>query len=171
CEPSIHNKDLPYGCGNDCRFDSELCGDGKRDPGEECDAGGRNSDVPGSTCRTNCSSPRCGDGILDAYEGCDDGNLLIGDGCNNQCRTEVASAFATGLGFHQSSNVLGQQNIAYPGYANLNALPYQLPLAPIAQLTTSRPPEGDTGPVAIAIMSAGAAVGFAASRRKKKQKS
>jgi cysteine-rich repeat protein len=31
---------------------------------------------------------RCGDGILTEYEECDDGNLAIGDGCDNNCRLE-----------------------------------------------------------------------------------
>ncbi len=53
------------------------CGNGLRDPGEECDNGTENSDepgIPGVTCRTNCLFARCQDGIKDEGEICDDGN-------------------------------------------------------------------------------------------------
>jgi hypothetical protein len=42
-----------------------LCGNGRLDPGEECDG------TPG--CRSNCTRRICGDGILDAGEECDNG--------------------------------------------------------------------------------------------------
>jgi hypothetical protein len=50
------------------------CGDGKVDPGEQCDEGDNNSDEPDATCRTNCTPKRCGDGILDTGEDCDEGD-------------------------------------------------------------------------------------------------
>ncbi|MBU0766286.1 DUF4215 domain-containing protein, partial [Patescibacteria group bacterium] len=175
CEPILHNRNLPYGCANDCRFDSALCGDGKIDPGEQCDAGIRNSDSLGSICRKNCSSVRCGDYILDSNEGCDDGNILNGDGCDNTCREEVGAAFASEFAFPQlplaQQASLLQQIQTYPGTANLQSLGYQLPLANIAQLTANRPPAGDTGPAAIAVISMGSAAGFGWMRRKKRQKS
>lgn len=34
-------------------------------------------------------SHRCGDGVLDPQEQCDDGNLLSGDGCNDECLAEA----------------------------------------------------------------------------------
>ncbi|MBU0766295.1 DUF4215 domain-containing protein, partial [Patescibacteria group bacterium] len=169
CEPVLHKSSLPYGCTVDCRYDSEFCGDGKIDPGEQCDEGQKNSNQFGSLCRTNCSSARCGDSILDPYEGCDDGNLLAGDGCNNACQEEVGSAFASSFNFPKLA--LSQQNQMYPSTANLQALPYQLPLASISQLTTTKPPTGDTGPGAIAVIAIGAASGFGFMRRKKRQKS
>ena len=64
------------------------CGNGLRDPGEECDNGLENSDEPGIlgiTCRTNCYLARCGDNILDSGELCDDGNFAAGDYCSPDC--------------------------------------------------------------------------------------
>ena len=64
------------------------CGNGLRDPGEECDNGLENSDEPGIhgiTCRTNCIFARCQDGIVDSGEKCDDGNASIGDYCSPDC--------------------------------------------------------------------------------------
>ena len=55
---------------------------------EDCDEGDANSDVPGATCRTDCTLPRCGDGVLEVERGeeCDDGNDIEDDGCSNICR-------------------------------------------------------------------------------------
>lgn len=69
------------------------CGNGLRDPGEECDNGASNSDQPGSysTCRTNCLKARCGDGIKDEGEICDDGNNSDGDYCSKNCNSITGS--------------------------------------------------------------------------------
>ncbi len=91
CEPAIFDRSLPYQCGQDCRFVSLFCGDGKRDAGEECDLGADNSNSPGATCRTDCSSSRCGDNIVDPTERCDDGNRVDGDGCNRLCQPEAGA--------------------------------------------------------------------------------
>ncbi|MFH1670540.1 MAG: DUF4215 domain-containing protein, partial [Patescibacteria group bacterium] len=165
CEPSLHDSTLPYACSYNCRFSSKYCGNGYIDPGEQCDEGPRNSDNPGALCRTNCSSARCSDSILDPYEGCDDGNLLNGDGCNSSCQIETGSAFETAFAFPQALNF--QQGRGYPGIANLQSLPYGLPLAPISQ-ATSRPPAGDTGPAAVLVMTGGAVLGWVLNRKKKK---
>ncbi len=58
-----------------------LCGDGKRDPGEQCDDG---NDDDADGCTTACTV--CGDGIVEPGEECDDGNLVSGDGCDANCR-------------------------------------------------------------------------------------
>lgn len=60
-----------------------CCGNGELDPGEHCDLGGGNSDLPNGTCRTDCTPARCGDGVVDGGRGevCDDGNITPGDGC------------------------------------------------------------------------------------------
>lgn len=68
---------IPYGCGN-----------GIKEPGEECDNGTFNSDLPGDvgeTCRTTCKYAGCGDSIVDIGESCDDGNKTGGDYCNETC--------------------------------------------------------------------------------------
>ena len=57
------------------------------------------------------------------------------------------------------------QQGAMPTTANLQALPYQLPL-PFA---SQRAPVGDTGPAALAVMAAGAAAGVGWTRKKKKK--
>lgn len=82
-----------------------TCGDGVRDPGEDCDLGADNG-VPGSGCSVACvktgiclpstdectsqgdcsgGEPCCGDGVLDPGEACDDGNLVDGDCCSATC--------------------------------------------------------------------------------------
>ncbi|KAB2892723.1 MAG: DUF4215 domain-containing protein [Kofleriaceae bacterium] len=64
---------------------NSVCGDGVRNPAEQCDLGDANADVPDSACRTTCRVAYCGDGIVDAYETCDDGNLDDTDDCNTDC--------------------------------------------------------------------------------------
>lgn len=51
------------------------CGNAVVEPGEQCDEGALNSDLPGAQCRVDCTLPKCGDGILDTSRGeqCDDG--------------------------------------------------------------------------------------------------
>ena len=64
---------------SDCQI---ACGNGKLDPGEQCDDGNNfNSDG----CESDCTRPKCGNGILDIGEKCDDGNALNGDGCDANC--------------------------------------------------------------------------------------
>lgn len=53
------------------------CGNGKLEPGEECDNGAQNSDTAQNGCRTNCVKAHCGDNICDSPENC--GN------CANDC--------------------------------------------------------------------------------------
>jgi cysteine-rich repeat protein len=60
-----------------------VCGDGRLDPGEECDDG--NADDT-DACRTLCRKARCGDGVLwRSVEACDDGNADDADACRNHC--------------------------------------------------------------------------------------
>lgn len=91
----------------------ELCGDGKMNPGEQCDFGGEtkicDSDCTVALCGdlytnmaageecddgnvndedgclSNCKLPACGDGLLQVGEVCDDGNGGDGDGCEVGC--------------------------------------------------------------------------------------
>lgn len=59
-----------------------VCGDGRIDPGEECDDG---NDIANDDCALACKLPACGDGILSPGEACDDGNLLDDDSCTPLC--------------------------------------------------------------------------------------
>jgi cysteine-rich repeat protein len=81
------------GCSHACMPEAgTACGDGTRNQacGEECDAGGANSDVVPDACRTDCRPARCGDLVLDAGEECDDGNASPCDGCTFDCRVELS---------------------------------------------------------------------------------
>jgi cysteine-rich repeat protein len=83
CDPSFLD---PFGnCRYDCGQRLLLCGNGDVDPGEECDAGTANADLPNAACRTDCQLPRCGDGVVDdaaaTPEECD-----RGPGCGADCR-------------------------------------------------------------------------------------
>jgi cysteine-rich repeat protein len=80
-----------------------LCGNGRFDPGEECDDGNTvNGDGCSSQCVVECSfkcqchpwDPPCvhvhvcGDADQTLDEECDDGNTLSGDGCSDSCHLE-----------------------------------------------------------------------------------
>jgi len=189
CESATFDHSLLYDCVN-CRFVSRSCGDGKLDPGEECDRGPMNSTSPNAACRPDCSLSRCGDGIKDTGELCDDGNRRTRDGCDAQCHTEVASdrwavssnqssvmnplnpqSLIAGLPFQygQQQNPFAQ-NIGFPQYPNDQPLPMQLPLAqlqPIMQRQTKTP---QTGPAAVAVIGAGAAAGFSWMRNRRRRR-
>jgi cysteine-rich repeat protein len=181
CEPSTHDSSLPYGCKNDCRFALRFCGNERLDAGEECDLGTLNSDAPNSMCRKDCSRTRCGDSILDGGEMCDDGNVVAGDGCDRQCRREAGafSGDASQWPFGDPNSPFGPNGQLgtpyqygqgqYPMYPNTQPLPYNLPLAQVATGNISGQGQiaGDTGPVAVSVMAAGAAAGFAWMRRRR----
>ena len=179
CEPSSHDDSMPYGCDQNCRFILKYCGNGRLDPGEECDMGTLNSNAPNALCRKDCSFARCSDTIIDSGEECDDGNNLSGDGCDLLCRRElgaysgVAGWPESGLSQYGQGGPWGTQiGSPYqygqiPGYPTTQPLPYNLPLAQINfSGVQGQGPVGDTGPVAVGVMAAGAAAGFAWVRRK-----
>lgn len=61
-----------------------LCGNGRLDPGEQCDPG------ENASCRSNCTLRVCGDGIVDTGEACDRGAENSATGrCSLQCRRQV----------------------------------------------------------------------------------
>ena len=62
-----------------------LCGNGRLDPGEQCDTGPQNSDERADACRTDCRRARCGDGTIDGSERCDDGDTIDNNDCSNSC--------------------------------------------------------------------------------------
>ncbi|MEP7119329.1 MAG: DUF4215 domain-containing protein [Byssovorax sp.] len=72
-----------------------MCGDGHKDPGEECDEGAKNSDT--GTCTTMCKNAACGDGFVQTGEECDDGAMNSDTGA---CTTKCAAA-KCGDGFTQ----------------------------------------------------------------------
>ena len=77
----------PLACDHVCRFDRSgcfRCGNGRVDPGEECDDG---NTVSGDGCSATCTS-ECGDGVVERGEECDDGNRTDGDGCSALCTRE-----------------------------------------------------------------------------------
>jgi cysteine-rich repeat protein len=71
--------------------ETPLCGNGERDPGEDCDQGASNSDTVAGACRTNCRNARCGDGVIDQGEVCDHG-AMNSDSEANACRTSCTVA-------------------------------------------------------------------------------
>ncbi len=63
------------------------CGNGIREPGEQCDDGNRMSCDGG--CDRDCTLSICGNGAAcGPYETCDDGNLVENDGCSSLCMLE-----------------------------------------------------------------------------------
>jgi hypothetical protein len=69
--------------GNDSDVPEPVCGDGNKDPGEECDDGAEN----GSTeCSPACHLNKCGDDYVAPNEACDNGedNGVQGD-CTKAC--------------------------------------------------------------------------------------
>jgi len=60
-------------CTNDCGIPA-ICGDGKVDPGEQCDDGSNTGEYGG--CNADCTlAPYCGDGVPQENEDCDYGAL------------------------------------------------------------------------------------------------
>jgi|GEM_PF-1556734 Cobalamin biosynthesis protein CobT (nicotinate-mononucleotide:5, 6-dimethylbenzimidazole phosphoribosyltransferase) len=89
------------------------CGNGIKDPGEDCDNGLDNSDEPGIlgiTCRTNCTLAVCGDNILDNGELCDDGNRASGDYCRADCQAITGYC---GDGIEQTNEECDKRNNPY----------------------------------------------------------
>ncbi|HTQ03989.1 MAG TPA: DUF4215 domain-containing protein, partial [Polyangiaceae bacterium] len=88
-----------------------VCGDGKRDPGEQCDDGNTASnDGCSSSCLVeanwSCTGPAggtstckklvsCGDKRVSGGETCDDGNTVSNDGCSSTCQIEPGYTCAT----------------------------------------------------------------------------
>src|SRR5690606_7862933 len=62
------------------------CGDGRVDPGEQCDDGNLTAC---DGCDAMCRTERCGNGRRECAETCDDGNTVRGDGCSATCTVEL----------------------------------------------------------------------------------
>ena len=73
-------------CTNTC--ENARCGDGHIYIGvETCDEGDGINGTP-LHCNTTCDGTTgsdCGNGIVEDGESCDDANLILGDGCDNDC--------------------------------------------------------------------------------------
>ena len=168
CEPSSHDVRLPYGCSPLCRFTSALCGNGRPDPGEECDGGAANSDVSNAYCRTDCGLARCGDRIVDApTESCDDGNRVGGDGCSDACIVERAAPLSPlAAQVFDLPTVPGMPTTASPV---TYTLPWQAQQQQQVQgviINTLPPQNVGSGPGTLGVMAAGAAAGVGWARRK-----
>ena len=75
--------------------DDEECDDGCILPNDPpgCDNGPPYNDT--NACSNTCRAQICGDGVIHAgMEECDDGNLQVGDGCDETCKTEVICSVA-----------------------------------------------------------------------------
>lgn len=68
-------------CTTECT--TAVCGDGYKQPLEECDDG---NEVNTDFCTNECTSVVCGDGYKQPGEECDDGNMLNTDTCTNVCK-------------------------------------------------------------------------------------
>ncbi len=146
-------------------FNPLFCGNAVLNTGEECDIGVQNSDLPDSSCRTDCSLSRCGDGIQDPVRGesCDDGNLLPGDGCSVSCSLEQFAGNPSPLPVLPGSLVELPFVPGSPVPVSPNQ-PSVLPAIP------AHGPVGDTGPESVAIMAAGASAGYAWMKMRKVKK-
>lgn len=75
-----------------------ACGDGRLDPGEQCDDGNRSNK---DDCPNTCMPARCGDGFVHTkgsppFEQCDDGDTAPGDGCSPVCMLECGNGVLDG---------------------------------------------------------------------------
>jgi len=70
---------------------ASFCGNGKIDPGEDCDDGTNNSDTVPGACKTTCTRSHCGDGMVDTGEQCDNG-ASNSDTVPGACRTTCVAA-------------------------------------------------------------------------------
>jgi cysteine-rich repeat protein len=89
-----------WGGGGGCGYTlpCPACGDGQRDPGEECDD---DNTMFGDGCNGLCQveanwdcsdgfcvpAVECGDRTVGQGEACDDGNTVSGDGCAGDCKS------------------------------------------------------------------------------------
>lgn len=150
-----------------------FCGDGKLQNGEQCDAGAKNSNLPGALCRPNCQRSHCGDNVVDPpSEQCDDGNVQSRDGCSERCQrepslaaTEVLPVGVIELPF-ASPSAHGvaprpSESLSIPLTATLSSMPPTTIYA-----SPSHAPIGQTGPASLAIMVAGASAGYSWVRRR-----
>lgn len=105
CADVVPGSQGTLACGADCRFDPSGClvvggcGDGERQPGEQCDCGLDPATLPagcsavngadGGECSAQCRwQAVCGNQVVEPGEECDDGNTVGGDGCSADCQLD-----------------------------------------------------------------------------------
>lgn len=114
-----------------------ICGDGRVDPGEECDEGERNSDLAPDACRTDCRRAHCGDGVIDPGQGeaCDGQSLAnatcesIGQGftggtlaCDSLCQLDTSGCSTCGNGLRETDEACDGLELGGATCASLTGL-------------------------------------------------
>ncbi len=97
-------RDLFFQCGKGLSTapDGPVCGNGTREPGEECDGDGCGRGMCSDECICGPSGgPLCGNGMQDDGEECDDANRTDHDECSNDCKAPVCGDGIT-------ENILGK---------------------------------------------------------------
>ncbi len=111
CDDGINNGATSSNCAADC---SRKCGNGKVDPGEQCDNRSVNNTGGYGKCNADCSQgPFCGDGFKNGSEVCDDAK---NDGSYGTCKMDCSLADYCGDGkinaAHETCD-LGPKNNVY----------------------------------------------------------
>ncbi len=115
CAPAAGclNSDLPA-CAT-----SALCGNGIKEPGEDCDDGNA---VACDGCSPTCHAEGCGNGTIECGEECDDGfsNGAPGDPCDANCHVVQAANVVFIPGSHHGTSACmlewAIENAATPGF-------------------------------------------------------
>jgi hypothetical protein len=104
CAANTANRGLPCVSPEDC---GPVCGDGKKDPTEQCDPGANPSTCrtgqycasSGSTDQCTCKTPQCGNGIREPGEFCELGTTKFCPPmfhCSSDCRTCLRDSSPSG---------------------------------------------------------------------------
>ncbi|HDH41311.1 MAG TPA: hypothetical protein ENG12_02755 [Candidatus Altiarchaeales archaeon] len=108
----------------DCKCERKTCGNGKVDPGEECDgdidtkAEGATKDCeglcapPGEADECTCRSATCGNGVIDPGEECDGNVDTIAEGATKDCEGKCVRPDKSPLPCH--CQICGNNRIEYP---------------------------------------------------------
>ena len=102
-------------------------GDGDSCTEEGCPCSGANSCDPGLSCvEGTCGETLCGDNMVQGDEECEDGNLVDGDGCDNDCTFTRVNRVETGIN-HTCAIIDGGEIVCWGrgdsgqlGYGNAN---------------------------------------------------
>ena len=108
----------------DCKCERKTCGNGKVDPGEECDgnidtkAEGATKDCeglcapPGEADECTCRSATCGNGVIDPGEECDGNVDTIAEGATKDCEGRCVPPNKSPLPCN--CQICGNNRIEYP---------------------------------------------------------